>query len=123
MLHSLRKRLIKEAKRQFALDYLGNKCKSCDSTSKLEFDHIDPSTKKYTLAVIFDYSLKIIETELEKCQLLCKSCHIKKTLAERTYLVKSDHGDASYYRNYNCRCSDCSKANTLYYRNRRLVAA
>jgi len=58
-------------------------CKFNDKTclSYLEFDHIDPSTKIFTIgpSVRSSYTLDEIKAELEKCRILCKFCHKKQT--------------------------------------------
>jgi hypothetical protein len=53
----------------------------CGSTSELEFDHIDPSTKVHSLNQLFSGGSQIaLDFELLKCQLLCKDpCHIEKS--------------------------------------------
>tara|TARA_A100001234_G_C12489914_1_gene327275 strand:+ start:101 stop:526 length:426 start_codon:yes stop_codon:yes gene_type:complete len=75
----------RNAHKQFLIDYLGGKCVSCGTTENLEFDHIDPNTKRYNVSkVIPDTSpetplCQSVWEEVNKCQLLCKSCHRKKT--------------------------------------------
>lgn len=45
-----------EAKRQRARDYLGGVCVVCGTTDGLDFHHVDPSTKSFTIGnkVILD---------------------------------------------------------------------
>ena len=45
----------------------------------LDFHHIDPATKKYTIAhmITSGKSIKTIEAEIEKCIVLCRNCHAK----------------------------------------------
>lgn len=71
-----RKRL---KRKQFALELLGNKCKLCNATENLEFDHIKPETKEYNITDILTNTFTVFVDELYKCQLLCKDCHISKT--------------------------------------------
>lgn len=66
-------------RKQTYLDYLGNKCVKCGSQENLEFDHIDPKSKKFTICARLTYKPEIVYAELDKCQLLCKECHIAKT--------------------------------------------
>ena len=67
----------------WARDLLGGQCAHCGSAESLEFDHIDPSTKEFTIGQrMAGGSQKRIEAELAKCQLLCKSCHEEKSLGE-----------------------------------------
>lgn len=89
--------------------YLGGKCKNCGSTEKLEIDHIDPKTKDFTLGSRWHRMSKLNNEELKKCQVLCQSCHIEKTVKERGYkLAKGTHGTLSSYRY--CKCDLCRKA-------------
>lgn len=53
-------------------------CWHCGSTDRLEFDHVDPSTKRRDVCRMLTYSIKAIEEEIAKCQVLCKPCHVAK---------------------------------------------
>lgn len=64
---------IKEMK-----DYLGGECVKCGSVDNLEFDHIDPKLKAFSITRKWNRKWSILEPELNKCQLLCKNCHLKK---------------------------------------------
>jgi hypothetical protein len=49
----------------------------------MEFDHRDPSKKKYTITAS-KYSLgKSFREELEKCDLVCANCHAVRTHKQR----------------------------------------
>lgn len=70
----------------------GNKCVKCGSTNDLHFDHIDPSTKVGAIGDLatrngFDKCYQ----EALKCQLLCKSCHIKKGVKNGDYVNSAKH--------------------------------
>jgi 5-methylcytosine-specific restriction endonuclease McrA len=66
-------------RRKLAVDHLGGKCVKCGSVHKLEFDHIDPSTKSFTIASRPSASNKRFWEEIAKCQLLCEECHKRKS--------------------------------------------
>jgi DNA-binding XRE family transcriptional regulator len=70
-------------RRQVGLDYLGGRCASCGTTDKLELDHIDPSTKVDHKIWSWKWERQIVE--LDKCQLLCETCHTTKTLVNGDY--------------------------------------
>lgn len=55
-------------------------CKNCGSSEKLEVDHIDPSTKISN--TVWTWTEKRRNLELEKCQVLCRPCHIQKSFKE-----------------------------------------
>ena len=56
-------------------------CRHCGSDEDLAFDHIDPSTKRKSVGMMAKYGAEAIEAEIAKCQVLCRTCHIKKTRA------------------------------------------
>jgi len=76
---------IRIRNRTFLMDYLKkHPCISCGESDLrvLEFDHIDPTTKKESVSKMVSskhYSIKRIEEEISKCQVLCANCHRKKT--------------------------------------------
>lgn len=73
--------------RQEFYEFHGNKCVKCGRKEGLEIDHIDPGTRLYKpgdLWRIKKYSYKRA-LELSKCQVLCKPCHIRKTVKEIGY--------------------------------------
>lgn len=99
-----------------AIEFLGGKCKKCSSSEKLEFDHIDRSTKSFTIAKLWSLSEKTFWTEINKCQLLCQDCHNLKTIEESGRKVaKGTHGTLSSYRY--CKCPSCRKAKSEWQKN------
>ena len=52
-----------------------------------DFDHMDSSKKKRDISWLVGHgtSIKIIHEELEKCILLCKKCHFKRTAIQMDY--------------------------------------
>ena len=71
------------------IERLGGRCVRCGYASDLrglQFDHIDPSTKIKNISSYLahgwaqDGGLKpYLRVELQKCQLLCATCHAIKT--------------------------------------------
>lgn len=95
-----------------AIESLGGKCVDCGSTNNLEFDHINPSTKRITIAdSIASDDVESVMTEVQKCQLLCMTCHKKK------HSARFKHGTLSAYRH--CKCPECVRAHTEYMRQYR----
>ena len=72
----------RNTRRKIAIEYLGAECASCGATDGLEFDHIDRSTKSFSIGSGLSFAMRTIYNELDKCQLLCKRCHRKKTNME-----------------------------------------
>ena len=87
----------------------GKFCAVCESTEELEVDHIDRSTKIDHR--IWSWSEDRIVEELSKCQILCKTHHLEKTVEESL----TTHG-RSWYKNGTCRCEICKAANAEYMR-------
>jgi hypothetical protein len=107
------------AKRRAAwIESQGSKCCLCESTERLEVDHIDRSKKTMNPAAIWSRKQSVQEIELANCQVLCHSCHKEKTRAERTILPATCGTYRSYKRG--CRCQDCKDAYALYRRGLRL---
>lgn len=76
------KRKVSERRRrlkQLAIEYKGGKCSLCGyckCTGALEFHHIDPKTKDFSLSTDgLTRSWKRIKVELDKCILVCSNCH------------------------------------------------
>ncbi len=99
---------------------LGGKCIQCDSEENLEFDHAEPSSKLFCISQGLLLSREKLLAELKKCQLLCQSCHSKKSISERRELFKDivSHGTPSRYTNHKCRCELCTYAWKEYLRPR-----
>ncbi len=94
------------------INRLGNKCVSCGKKDNLELDHIDPSIKSFNISkALSSWSIKKIEAEFVKLQLLCKECHIQKTIIDKSNSPWK-HGTLSDYRY--CKCLLCKKAKSDY---------
>jgi hypothetical protein len=89
-------------RRLAVIAWLGERCVVCreSDAAQLQFDHIDPRTKRTTVSALLDTGtwVRILE-EAAKCQLLCVECHKEKTRAE-AYIrkierwVEEDEADA-----------------------------
>lgn len=101
---------------------LGAKCALCGSTKDLQFDRIDRKTKTYEVTRF--KSVQSLFEELKKCQLLCRACHIDKSIAERGLKpARGTHGTLSSYRY--CKCEKCRAARSKYmkeYQKKRLAS-
>ena len=64
------------------IEILGGKCVGCGTTENLQFDHISPSEKSFSIGARLGLSMKKLHEELKKCQLLCVECHLNKTKNE-----------------------------------------
>ena len=69
-----------QERKKLLIKMLGGKCESCGTTKNLQFDHIDPTTKSFSIAK--KYKCTAVFEEIKKCQLLCYECHLKKTSEE-----------------------------------------
>lgn len=106
--------------REILKDALGGECVDCGTEDDLTFDHVFPETKVFDISQRLDTKVELLYEELQKCQLLCRSCHGVKTQLDMGN-QRATHGTISMYNNYKCRCADCTSANTRYYRARRFA--
>lgn len=83
--------------------FAGKACCHCGSTEKLELDHIDRTTK--ISHNIWSWTEEKRNKELDKCQILCYTCHKGKS---RIFDIKQAvHGGYSMYWTHDCRCEEC----------------
>lgn len=76
-------------RRKESILLLGGKCVVCNSVDRLEIDHTDRKTKIMETDRFPLISYERYREELSKCQLLCRKCHIEKTVKSKDYLPKS----------------------------------
>lgn len=87
--------------KKYVIGYLSErKCVRCGEAdpTALEFDHIDPSTKRFTISqgINQGVDLKILIEEIKKTQILCANCHRKKTAKEqRWYKTRGVYEDSA----------------------------
>ncbi len=64
-----------------AVEYKGGKCLDCGyskSLAALEFHHLNPDEKDFSIAEMNHKSWEFIKKELDKCIMLCSNCHAEK---------------------------------------------
>ncbi len=65
--------------KKLLVEYKGNKCKICGydkCLSALEFHHLEPENKDFTISYNTKYNnLDILKKEVDKCILVCANCH------------------------------------------------
>lgn len=104
------------AQRNSKIIELGGKCIKCGSTEDLQFDHIDPKSKRLNLSKIWAYTYTF-HMEAKKCQLLCRTCHLVKSAEERGHKVHGrSHGTLYGFSQMKCRCEPCKEASRSYRR-------
>jgi len=105
-----------QRKKKRITDFLGGRCAWCGGTEDLEPDHIDASTKSFSVTANWNRRWEVLEAELKKCQALCRDCHKLKTfLCQETgggwnKWTEVQHGKAWAYTGYGCRCEECKRA-------------
>lgn len=98
-------------RRQDAIAFLGYVCAVCGDSTDLEFDHIDPASKSFTIGSNTSINEEDFWLEIAKCQLLCKDCHKEKTRRQRG--VKHGGGKSG---KRNCPCNLCRARKAEYMR-------
>ena len=102
-------------RRLMVVKFLGGKCNKCNCTENLQVDHIDYKNKTFGIDQLWKASEKRFWEEVKKCQLLCKNCHIEKTILERgNKLARGTHGTLSSLRY--CKCNLCKEAKSKWMR-------
>lgn len=91
-----------QKRKQAIYEYLGGQCVSCGSNQDLQIDHIDRSAKIFDISR--KLSLKNNKAEIDKCQLLCKPCHLAKTAEEN---IGFTHGTMYGWMKKKCQCDLC----------------
>jgi len=94
------------------VERLGGKCAQCGEQIDLQVDHINPNTKEFDVGKSWGVSADRMTIELTKCQLLCRSCHKRKSDSEAT----GPHGTWGRYRNGKCRCVLCKEFVSSYFK-------
>ncbi len=64
--------LIRECKLQHPCVLCGE-----DTPEVLDFHHLDPTQKDFTIGTATNYSWSKLKSEIEKCVVVCKNCHTK----------------------------------------------
>ena len=122
----------RHSNREFALTYLGAACVKCglEDPEKLEFDHVDPSTKTMTIADMLAHGRERLIEELQKCQILCEEHHLEKSIANgdiglfgpaNGMWVEALHGTNKMYHVHKCKCEECRSWKRAY-RNKEVDA-
>lgn len=65
-----------------------------------DFHHTDPDEKDYPISRLPTASWKAIETELEKCELLCRRCHMVKYHGWSLWSSEDDRMSAAFEDRY-----------------------
>jgi hypothetical protein len=57
---------------------VGKACVCCGETdiNRLDFHHVDPATKRFSIGQARMQTQELILEEIAKCELLCRSCHV-----------------------------------------------
>lgn len=97
-----------------ARERLGGRCVRCGISDGLDFDHIVPGSKLRKISEATNWSLERFLTEVDKCQLLCRLCHIAKS-AETGENGGVPHGGGKRGKRY-CKCALCRAKNAEYMR-------
>jgi hypothetical protein len=91
---------------------LGGFCVRCGATDDLDFDHIDRTTKVRKISEATNWSMERFLAEVDKCQLLCKSCHPIKS-AEVGDNKAVPHGGGAHGKHH-CHCDLCKAKQREY---------
>ena len=68
----------RKRRKEDILYVMGNHCQICGynkSTTALEFHHLNPQEKDFTIGQILNKEWELMNKEIKKCALLCANCH------------------------------------------------
>ena len=104
----------KERKQKY-INMLGGQCSICGSKNNLQFHHKDRTTKNFSIGKLMNYSETKVLQELDKCVLICKSCHIKHHSEDGTFKSCGGRRERSCGGNaYNARKVRCIETGKEY---------
>lgn len=88
----------REKLRNYAYNHLkNNPCIDCGESrvACLQFDHLDPSTKKYNIghAIKNRVAIKTLQDEIDKCVIRCANCHAIRTAYDQGWYARIDEHD------------------------------
>ena len=72
------------------LDYLKREvgCVDCGTKEgRLDYDHVDPTTKLFEIAGAYTRSDEMVAAEISKCVVRCVGCHLKRHHKERAIAI------------------------------------
>lgn len=74
-------------RRQEWIEQNGGKCVKCQSTDSLQIDHINADQKQRNISTLWSMSPTnpVRVNELSKCQILCRNCHLSKTIDNKEH--------------------------------------
>lgn len=100
------------AARMELISKLGGICVNCGTVEELQFDHIDPYSKQIEIRLLIK-GRHWDHPEIKKIQLLCKSCHHKKSRQEQSLIANKKHGFSrtAYNRCGPPKCNKCKEWN------------
>jgi 5-methylcytosine-specific restriction endonuclease McrA len=90
------------------INLAGGVCFRCGTDEDLQFDHRDPATKSFVLSgkALDKAWVKILE-EFEKCDLLCRPCHLIKSVENGEtgggWNKVTEHGTEAMHRQHDAR--------------------
>lgn len=93
-----RKYKTRRSKERMELAYSirGRTCVKCGSAEYPEFHHKDPNEKCFEIWYGYKRNLKVFLLEVDKCEILCKSCHAKETRKRQHFRFISEMAEEDY---------------------------
>ncbi len=86
-----RKKNLIEQKKTYIRKLKESPCVDCGKTYHycvMDFDHLDSTTKLFTVGKIYSKSWEIIKNELAKCELVCSNCHREREHKRRNFALQ-----------------------------------
>jgi hypothetical protein len=75
----------KRKNKKLLVEYKGGSCEMCGYNKcldALDFHHVDPKEKLFTISQRRSYNIDVLKKEADKCILVCSNCHAELHVAE-----------------------------------------
>ena len=79
-------RQLQQQRQEFVVRAKSKPCLDCHiqyASWVMQFDHRDPSTKKFSLARPLTRNFNKLQEEIDKCDVVCANCHATRTYNRR----------------------------------------
>lgn len=73
-----RTNVLRRKRKELLVAYKGGKCEKCGynkSIVALDFHHVNPKEKDFSIGDCKHVNIEILKREVDKCLLLCANCH------------------------------------------------
>jgi hypothetical protein len=81
------------------IEYKGGKCEKCGydkCAEALDFHHVDPATKSFSISKAKGNKMDALKKEADKCVLLCSNCHREEHYRQNQLILEQQLKEISH---------------------------